>query len=177
LVQTVIVVSKPVPAENKHRINRDIRFPQIRVIGADGEQLGLMSPDEARQKAQAVGLDLVEVAADARPPVCKIMDYGKFKYESGKKMKPQKSSKLKTIQIGTKISDHDLGIKLAHARAFLGEGDKVRFLMRMKGRENAFAEKLASELYQKLTVLEDAGKMASRPSFEGRVIVCQFDPK
>jgi translation initiation factor IF-3 len=90
---------------NKHRVNREIRFPTIRVIGAEGDQLGIMTPEDARRIAQDLGLDLVEVAPDARPPVCRIMDYGKYRYELSKKSKPQKTAKLKTIKLRPKTGD------------------------------------------------------------------------
>jgi len=158
-------------------VNREIRFPSIRVIGPEGEQLGVMSPDEARQIAGDSGLDLVEVAPEARPPVCKIMDYGKFRYEMSKRTKPQKTAKLKTIKLRPKTGDHDLETKLGHARKFLAEGDRVKFVMRLRGRENAYIERWCEVLIKDLEALNDAGHMSVRPRPEGRAIIAQYDPK
>ncbi len=162
---------------NKHRVNREIRFPTIRVIGADGDQLGIMTPEEARRIAQELGLDLVEVAPDARPPVCRIMDYGKYRYELSKKSKPQKTAKLKTIKLRPKTGDHDLDTKMNHARKFLEEGDRVRFVMRLRGRENAYIDRWCEALIHDLEQLNDAGHMSIRPRAEGKAIVAQIDPK
>lgn len=158
-------------------MNREIRFPSIRVIGPEGEQLGIMSPDEARLIAADQGLDLVEVAPEARPPVCKIMDYGKFRYEMSKRTKPQKTAKLKTIKLRPKTGDHDLETKLTHARRFLAEGDRVKFVMRLRGRENAYIDRWCEVLIKDLEALNDAGHMSVRPRPEGRAIIAQYDPK
>lgn len=158
-------------------MNREIRFPTIRVIGPEGEQLGIMSPDEARQIAADSGLDLVEVAPEARPPVCKIMDYGKFRYEVSKRTKPQKTAKLKTIKLRPKTGDHDLETKLVHARKFLAEGDRVKFVMRLRGRENAYIDRWCEVLIKDLESLNDVATMSVRPRPEGRAIIAQYDPK
>ena len=129
------------PAPQKHRVNREIRFPTIRVIGAEGEQLGIMTPDEAREIADRDGMDLVGVAPEARPPVCKIMDYGRFRYNESKRNKPQKTAKTKTIKLRPKTDDHDLEFKLNMARKFLAAGDRVKFVMRLRGRENAYIDR------------------------------------
>jgi len=167
----------PPQPQNKHRVNREIRFPQIRVIGPDGDQLGIITPDEGRRIAGELGLDLVEVAPEARPPVCRIMDYGKYRYELSKKAKPQKTAKLKTIKLRPKTGDHDLDTKLNHARAFLKEGDRVRFVMRLRGRENAYIERWCEALIKDLEALNDMGHMSVRPRAEGKAIVAQIDPK
>lgn len=158
-------------------MNRDIRFPNIRVIGPEGEQLGIMSPDEGRERALEYGLDLVEVAPGARPPVCRIMDYGKYRYELSKKAKPQKVVKLKTIKLRPKTDDHDMETKLKSARRFLEAGDRVRFIMRLRGRENAYLDRWVNLLLEDLEPLNDCGTMSIRPKPEGRTIVAQFDPK
>ena len=158
-------------------MNREIRFPSIRVIGAEGEQLGIMSPDEARQIAGDQGLDLVEVAPEARPPVCKIMDYGKYRYELSKRTKPQKTAKLKTIKLRPKTGEHDLETKLAHARKFLAEGDRVKFVMRLRGRENAYIDRWCEVLIKDLEALNEVANMSVRPRPEGRAIIAQYDPK
>lgn len=164
-------------SQNKHRVNREIRFPTIRVIGPDGDQLGIITPDEGRRIASELGLDLVEVAPEARPPVCRIMDYGKYRYEISKKSKPQKTAKLKTIKLRPKTGDHDLETKMNHARAFLKEGDRVRFVMRLRGRENAYIDRWCEALAKDLESLVDMGHLSVRPRAEGKAIVAQIDPK
>jgi translation initiation factor IF-3 len=147
------------------------------VIGAKGEQLGVMSPDEAREIADESGLDLVEVAPEARPPVCRVMDYGKYKYELSKKAKPQKTAKLKTIKLRPKTDGHDLKTKLNQARKFLGEGDRVRFVMRLRGREAAYKDRWCQLLSKELEALLDAATVSLAPQAEGRAVVAQMDPK
>ncbi len=147
------------------------------MIGPDGDQLGIITPDEGRRIASELGLDLVEVAPEARPPVCRIMDYGKYRYELSKKAKPQKTAKLKTIKLRPKTGDHDLETKLNHARAFIKEGDRVRFVMRLRGRENAYIERWCEALIKDLEALNDIGHMSVRPRAEGKAIVAQIDPK
>ena len=147
------------------------------MIGPDGDQLGIITPDEGRRIAAELGLDLVEVAPEARPPVCRIMDYGKYRYELSKKSKPQKTAKLKTIKLRPKTGDHDLETKLNHARDFLKDGDRVRFVMRLRGRENAYVERWCEALLKDLEALSDMGHMSVRPRGEGKAIVAQIDPK
>jgi translation initiation factor IF-3 len=161
----------------KHRVNLEIRIPSIRVIGPEGEQLGIMTPEEARGIANDKSLDLVEVAPDARPPVCKIMDYGKYRYELSKKSKPQRTAKLKTIKLRPKTGDHDLEFKIAQARKFLTEGDRVKFVMRLRGRENAYIDRWCDALTKDLEVLNDSGHLSQKPHQEGRAVVAQVDPK
>ncbi len=136
-----------------------------------------MNPDDARRIAMEQGLDLVEVAPDARPPVCKIMDYGKFRYEQSKRSKPQKTAKTKTIKLRPKTDDHDLETKFNMARKFLADGDRVKFVMRLRGRENAYIERWCEALEKDLAALNDAGLLSQRPHQEGRAIVAQYDPK
>jgi translation initiation factor IF-3 len=158
-------------------VNREIRFPSIRVIGAGGEQLGILTPDDARRMAEEQGLDLVEVAPEARPPVCRIMDYGKFRYELSKKTKPQRTAKLKTIKLRPKTDDHDLETKFNQARKFLGEGDRVKFVMRLRGREAAYVDRWCESLSKSLETLTDAGHISLTPRPEGKAVVAQLDPK
>ncbi|PIE19902.1 MAG: translation initiation factor IF-3 [Proteobacteria bacterium] len=166
------------PEKPKHRINRAIRFPQIRVIGADGDQLGVMHPDEARDLAAQAGLDLVEVAPLARPPVCKIMDYGKFKYLEAKKLAKNKSStpEVKTVQMRPKTDDHDLDTKLKRAAKFLDRGDKVRFVMRLRGREQAYPDRWIAQLLDYVKSLGDGVRIATAPSRQGRMISMLVEP-
>ena len=135
-----------------------------------------MTPEDARRLAEELGVDLVEVAAEARPPVCKIMDYGKFRYEQSKRAKPQKAAKTKTIKLRPKTDDHDLDFKFNMARKFLGEGDRVEFVMRLRGRENAYIDRWCVQFEKDLEALKDAGQLSQRPHQEGRAVVAQFDP-
>jgi translation initiation factor IF-3 len=160
----------------KHRVNHEIRISMVRVIDADGEQLGIMTPEEGRRIAGEQGLDLVEVASDARPPVCKILDYGKYKYEVSKRAKPQKTAKTKTIKLRPKTSEHDLQTKFNQARKFLGDGDRVKFVMRLRGRENAYIDRWCKILAVELAKLEDEGQISVRPRQEGRAVIAQVDP-
>ena len=126
------------------RVNGKIRAREVRVIGADGKQLGVMSLSEAINAARAAGVDLVEIAATAVPPVCRLVDFGKFRYEQAKKDKESKkhqhANKVKEIQLSPKIDPHDLGVKLSHAIDFLCEDMKVKVALRFRGREMAHTE-------------------------------------
>lgn len=127
------------PEKDKVRINKAIRVPEVRVINEDGVQLGVMPTEAARDIAQRVGLDLVELSPDAQPPVCKIMDYGRFKYEKKRKeataRKSQHHGQLKEVKFRPRIDDHDLDFKLKNARRFLLDGDKVKATVMFRGRE------------------------------------------
>ena len=160
-----------------HRVNRQIRISPIRVIGPDGEQLGVMSNDEGRAAADEYGLDLVEVAPNSRPPVCRILDYGKYKYELSKKKASSKSDRveIKTIRLRPKTDDHDLNTKLRKAVAFLDAGNPVKFVMRMRGRENAFADRWIGLMNEFLAHLENV-QIKSRPHVEGRAITAIVEP-
>jgi translation initiation factor IF-3 len=127
------------PEKDKVRINKAIRVPEVRVINEEGMQLGIMPTEAARDIAQRVGLDLVELSPDAHPPVCKIMDYGRFKYEKKRKeataRKSQHHGQLKEVKFRPRIDDHDLEFKLKNARRFLMDGDKVKATVMFRGRE------------------------------------------
>ena len=153
------------------RVNERIRVPQVRVIGDDGQQVGVLTAREALLLAQSKGLDLVEVSPTARPPVCRIMDYGKFKYEQNlrarKAKKKQHHTHLKEIKMRPKIDDHDYGFKMRHAREFLGERDKVKFTITFRGREMAHTE-IGHELMRRiLSELTDVALVESPPRQEG----------
>ena len=164
-------------APTTHRVNHQIRIPQIRVIDPDGNQLGIMTPDEGRRIAEEAGLDIVEVAPQARPPVCRIMDYGKFRYDQSKKKDHSKQTVVKTITLRPKTDNHDLGTKLRQANKFLGEGNKVRFVMRMRGRERAHVHMWVDKLNDIITRLEpDTFTIVQRPRPEGRAIIAMVDP-
>jgi translation initiation factor IF-3 len=160
-----------------HRVNKQIRFPQIRVIDPDGEQLGIMTPDEARRIAEEHGLDLVEVAPQARPPVCRIMDYGKFRYDQSKKKDHSKQTIVKTITLRPKTDEHDLETKLAQATKFLEKANKVRFVMRMRGRERAHMNLWVDKLNDIIKRMPAGSYTVSMtPRAEGRAIVAMIDP-
>ena len=166
------------PQPDTHRVNHQIRIAQVRVIGVDGEQLGIMSPDEAREIAANEGLDLVEVAPQARPPVCRIMDYGKFRYEESKRSSQQKATKveLKTITLRPKTDHHDLETKIKQCRAFLAKGDRVRFVMRMRGRERAHLDMWIEKLREILAGLADVATVTQPPSEDGRTLMASVEP-
>jgi len=166
----------PIVPEKRERINEQIRFPQIRVISDTGEQLGVMTPDEANSIARSRGLDLVEVAPEARPPVCKILDYGKMRYENSKRAKPKTQTEIKTITLRPKTGEHDLQTKLKNARKFIAKGSKVKFQVRLRGRERARPDMWAAQLADILKRLEDVAVVTQAPQPEGRVISAMVEP-
>ena len=151
------------------------------MIGDDGEQVGVLPVREALSLAQSKGLDLVEVSPTARPPVCRIMDYGKFKYEQNlrarKAKKKQHHTHLKEIKMRPKIDDHDYGFKMRHAREFLGERDKVKFTITFRGREIAHTE-IGHQLMKRiLAELQDVAIVETPPRQEGRSITSVVMPR
>ena len=140
------------------------------MIGADGEQLGVMTPEDAIVIAREIGLDLVEVAATSRPPVCRIMDYGKFKYEQKKKSASKKShsATLKEVKLRPGTDQHDLNFKLNNARKFLMEGDKVKVTVMFRGREMVHTYRGREQLKNVFEQLDGIAKMESSPRMEGR---------
>ncbi len=168
------------PEEDKIKVNRAIRVREVRVVNEDGQQLGVMATDTARDIAGRVGLDLVEIAPTADPPVCKIMDYGRYKYEIKKKAasakKSQHQSQLKEIKLRPQISEHDLDFKLRNAQKFLFDGDKVRCTVMFRGREIVHVQ-VGRELLR--TVYERLGAFAiaeSTPRMEGRTLSFTLAP-
>src|SRR3972149_2847790 len=147
---------RPPEVTNKQRINEQIRVTPVRVIGADGTQLGILATDEALRQARALELDLVEVAPAERPPVCRIMDYGKFKYQQKKRQHKGQHAhqvKLKEIRVRPKTGDHDIQVKVAKAREFLDHKDKVIVTVVFRGRELAHVEegrKVIDEILEQL---------------------------
>lgn len=146
----------------------------MRLIQDDGEQIGIVSIDEARERARDRGMDLVEVAAEARPPVVKMMDYGKYKYEAARAArearKKQHTIKVKEVKFRPGIEDHDYDFKVGHVRRFLDEGNKVKLTMMFRGRQITHPE-LGLEVLQKVTKdLEDVAKVESNANMEGRAM-------
>jgi len=161
-----------------NRVNRQIRAREVRVISGDGEQLGIMSIEEAMRKAEEQGLDLVEVAAISRPPVCRIMDYGKFKYTQKKKQKGtrQASQQMKEVKLRPKTEEHDYQVKLKHVTRFLSEGHKVKLTVRFRGREMAHKD-IGLEMLNR--IIKDAGDLAvvaAQPLMEGRMLQMVLAP-
>ncbi len=160
------------------RVNDRIRAPKVRLVNANGEQLGVMSSREALAKAQSVGLDLVEIAGQADPPVCKIIDYGKYKYTQAKlnKGKAKTSSRMKEVKFRVGTGDHDYNIKLGRAETFLEGNHKVRFVLQFKGRENAHKE-LGFVVLKR--IIEDLKTMAAvdqAPRLNGRAVAMILSP-
>ena len=147
------------------------------MIDEDGTQLGVLSTNEARWKARDAGLDLVEVAPQARPPVCRIMDYGKYKYERSKNPQKAHKVKLKEIRLRPGTGDHDIEFKVKQAKQFLLHKDKVQLSMQFKGRENAHIEDGRKVLEWVVGELMDVGKIESKLSHQGRRIICTIAPK
>ena len=163
------------------RINSQIRVPRVRLVDSDGEMIGVVTIQEALTRADQAGLDLVEVAAQADPPVCKILDYGKFRYEEQKKKaearKNQKIVEIKEIKIRPNIDDHDYEVKLRNARRFLEEGDKVKVTLRFRGREMAH-QALNSSVMERMKIdLEDVARVEQSPRTEGRQTMMILGPK
>ena len=157
-----------------------IRVPEIRLIDHEGENRGVVSPEDAIAMAEDVGLDLVEISPNANPPVCKIMDFGKFKYESQKKAneakKKQKVIEVKEVKFRPNIDTHDYDVKMRNVTKFLEAGDKVKVTLRFRGREMAHQE-LGRELLEKIADdIEGLGKIEAMPKMEGRQMIMVAAP-
>ncbi len=161
-------------------INEQIEANEIRVIGADGEQLGIMSTEQALRMAYNDGLDLVMMTGTSNPPVCKIMNFGKFRFEREKRekeaKKKQQTVELKEIQLSCRIENHDFETKLKHAHKFLSSGNKVRVVLRFKGREMAHQD-LGAEIMEKFrTACEELGTVDKKPVLDGRMLSMVISP-
>ncbi|MBO9340600.1 MAG: translation initiation factor IF-3 [Roseiflexus sp.] len=162
------------------RINNRIRAREVRLIDENGAQVGIVSIRDALSMAEERGLDLVEVAPNAVPPVCRILDYGKFRYEQSKKereaRKNQKQVEVKQIRLEPKTNEHDLEVKAKQARRFLLEGDKVKFNLRFRGRE-IFHQEIGLEMLERMAEeLRDISIVEQRPTMEGRVLTLLLAP-
>jgi len=163
------------------QINANIRFPKLRVIDADGGQVGIVSKDEALELAEEKGLDLVLVSDTADPPVCRIMDYGKYKFEQEKKAreakKKQHTSDVKEVKMRYKIDEHDYQVRVRSAERFLKSGDKVKATITFKGREIQHAH-LAEELLSRMANdLQEIAEVQQAPKKEGRNMMMMLSPK
>lgn len=162
-------------------INEQIRDREVRLIGEDGEQIGIVSRNEALDYAADKKLDLVKIAPNAKPPVCKAMDYGKFKYEQAKKekeaKKKQKMTIIKEVRLSLNIEKHDMETKANNAIKFLSAGDKVKVSLRFKGRQMGHIEFGYDVINRFAEIIGEHGQMEKRPKLEGRSLVVIFTPK
>ena len=182
LLRTTFIFWRCLPIANAKEmlINEQIEAKEIRVIGADGEQLGIMSTEQALRMAYNDGLDLVMMTGNATPPVCKIMNFGKFRFEREKKEKEAKKKQqvveLKEIQLSCRIENHDFETKLKHAHKFLSGGNKVRVVLRFKGREMSHQD-LGVEIMEKFRVAcEELGTVDKKPALDGRIMSMVISP-
>jgi translation initiation factor IF-3 len=163
------------------RVNHRIRVPEVRVVLDDGSQLGVMSTSDALKAAEERGLDLVEVNPKSSPPVCKILDFGKYKYEEKKRASEAKRKQtvveLKEVKLRPKTDDHDLNVKVRHARRFLEAGNKVKFTVRFRGREITHPERADIQLNWLMHQLEELANVEQRAQMEGRTMSLIIAPK
>lgn len=166
------------PSNKYYRLNQNITAPQVRVVDESGKQIGILSREQALQEAVSREIDLVEVAPQAKPPVCRLIDFKKFKYLESKKAKQEKRAKveIKEIRLGPFISENDLQVRLRKARDFLKDGDRVRAVVKFTGRQMArtqFGQKLIERFIGELA---DISKVEREPRFEGRLLVAGLTP-
>ena len=160
------------------RINQNIRITPIRVVSEDGEQLGIIPTEQALERARDAGLDLVEVAPSERPPVCRIMDYGKFKYEKNKKKNSGHAhTKTKEIRLRPKTGEEDIRTKIRQAEKFLKHKDKVQISVQFRGREMAHIDEGRKVMASVIEILSEFGKVDTPPSQQGRRITCMISPR
>lgn len=167
--------------KQEHQLNGDITDKEVRLIGENGEQLGVMSAKEANRLADEAGLDLVKISPNAVPPVCKIMDYGKFVYDKAKREKEarknQKIVEIKEVQLSMTIEQHDIDIKAKNAIKFLSAGNKVKVALRMRGRQQAYSAKGIEIVNNFCNQLEGYAQKDKEPKVEGRNVVVVLNPK
>ncbi len=172
---------KPKRNSSRININRNIKAKEVRVIDPDSEQLGVLAIHKALAIAGDFGLDLVEVSPTAKPPVCKIMDYGRYKYEQTKKQqeakKKQSTFQVKEIKVRPKTGEHDLQTKVGHIKKFLTKKDKVKVTVIFRGREITLSQRGRELLEQIATETEELAVVEQRPKFEGRTMVMMLSPK
>jgi translation initiation factor IF-3 len=173
----VVAIAKEV----RQRVNDEIRAPEVRLISKDGEQLGVVPLRQALNAASEQGLDLVEVAPNAKPPVCKILDYGKYQYLQMKKQrearKSQKTQEIKEIRLRPKTGDYHAAFKIKRARRFLGEGMKVKVRIQFRGREISHPEIAMEQLREVEEELSDIAEVEQRPNMDGRSMLMVLAPK
>jgi translation initiation factor IF-3 len=177
----VITIAAQKSTKTQYRINEDIKVPEIRLIGSDGIVVGIMPVEEALKLSQAAGLDLVEISPNATPPVCKIIDYGKFMFEITKRekeaKKKQKTVELKEVWLKMGIDEHDINFKIKNACKFLEEGDKVKVSLSFRGREMTRTQ-MGAEVLDKFTqACSEYGTAEKAPKLEGRHMIVILAPK
>lgn len=169
------------PKRSGPRVNEDISIPQVRLVDENGEQVGVVATQEALERAFTAGLDLVEVSPNADPPVCKIIDFGKLKYQEQKKAnvarKRQKTIDVKEIKLRPTIDEHDYEVKMRNARRFIDDGDKVKVTLRFRGREMAHQELGAKVLQRVRDELDEIAKVEQMPKMEGRQMIMVIAPR
>ncbi|MEL6523550.1 MAG: translation initiation factor IF-3 [Pseudomonadota bacterium] len=170
----------PPQRETGPRVNDRIRAPEIRLIGPEGQNVGVVTPQRAMELAETAGLDLVEISPNAAPPVCKIMDFGKYKYETQKKeaeaRKKQKVIEVKEVKFRPNTDTHDYDVKMRNVTRFLENGDKVKVTLRFRGREMAH-QNLGRELLERVADdIQELGKVENMPKMEGRQMVMMIGP-
>ena len=162
------------------RVNHQIKVPTVRLIGAEGEQLGIMSTEKARELASSAELDLAEVAPNANPPVCKILDYGKHQYHQKKidtkHRKSQKKTEIKGVRMGFKTGEHDMQVKARQARKFLGAGNSVKVSLIFRGREAVYKDLATEKMNNFFGELEDVAVMDSPPKKQGNTLIMILTP-
>ena len=169
------------PTRDGPRVNEEIRIPQVRLIDQDGEMQGVLTVREAMQRAYAVGLDLVEISPNADPPVCKILDFGKFKYEQQKKKneakKKQKVIEIKEIKVRPNIDENDYQVKMRAMKSFIDDGDKVKVTLRFRGREMAHQDIGVRVLERIRSEMDTTSKVEQMPRMENRQMVMVLSPR
>jgi len=169
------------PTRDGPRVNEAIRVPQVRLIDEDGENVGVVTARDAMQRAENAGLDLVEISPNADPPVCKILDYGRFKYEAQKKKneakKRQRVIEVKEIKLRPNIDEHDYVVKMKNCHKFLSEGDKVKVTLRFRGREMAHQDLGMKVLIRVRDDMAELAKVEQLPKMEGRQMIMVMAPK
>ena len=169
------------PSRDGPRVNEDIRVPQVRLIDQDGEMMGVMTARDAMLRAFSVGLDLVEISPNADPPVCKILDYGKFKYEQQKKKneakKKQKVIEIKEIKVRPNIDENDYQVKMRAMKSFIDEGDKVKVTLRFRGREMAHQDIGMKVLERIRSEMDPVTKVEQMPRMENRQMIMVLTPR
>lgn len=177
----IFVIWRGDTISRESRVNDEIRAREVRVVDADGEQLGIMNIRDALRVAGERQLDLVEVAPNAKPPVCRIMDYGKHRYEQSKRdkiaKKKQKVISIKEVRMSPKIDDHDFDVKVRAAERFLKAGDKVKVSVRFRGREIVHADLAKTKLTELANLLKEIGTVERLPKLEGRQMIAVLAPK
>jgi translation initiation factor IF-3 len=169
------------PTRDGPRVNEEIRIPQVRLIDQDGEMAGVMTARDAIQRAYSVGLDLVEISPNAEPPVCKILDFGKFKYEQQKKRneakKKQKVIEIKEVKVRPNIDENDYQVKMRAMKSFIEEGDKVKVTLRFRGREMAHQDIGVRVLERIRAEMDPMSKVEQMPRMENRQMVMVLSPR